>query len=71
MFTARHIVLEVYSRVMTDPLVFGLAQAMVLIEPAHEILVLIACVLSEGSAETAHLRSLGRAFAAHTQNVRA
>ena len=69
MFTARHIVLEVYSRVMTDPLVFGLAQAMVLIEPAHEILVLIACLNSDGSAETARLRSLCRAFTAHIHSL--
>ena len=66
MFTARHIVLEVYSRVMTDPLVFGLAQAMVLIEPAHEILVLIAYVNNDGSAETAHAQSRFSLRCSHT-----
>ena len=40
-----------------------------LIEPAHEIMVLITQATSEGSGEPAHLRSLSRAFAVRTHEV--
>ena len=40
-----------------------------LIEPAHEIIVLITQATSEGSGEPVHLRSLARAFAVHTHEV--
>ena len=39
------------------------------IEPAHEIMVLITKVTSEGSGEPTHLRSLARAFAIRTHEV--
>ena len=39
------------------------------IEPAHEIMVLIAQATSEGSGEPAHPRSLARAFAVRTNEV--
>ena len=38
-------------------------------EPAHEIMVLVAQANSEGSGETAHPRSLARAFAVCTHKV--
>ena len=38
-------------------------------EPAHEIMVLIAYLNSEGPGETAHPRSLARAFAVRTQSM--
>ena len=38
-------------------------------EPAHEIMVLITRVTSEGSGEPAHLRGLARAFAVRTHEV--
>ena len=38
-------------------------------EPAHAIMVLITQVTSEGSGESAHSRSLARAFAIRTHKV--
>ena len=40
-----------------------------LFEPAQEIMVLIAQANSEGSGESAHPRSLARAFAVRTQSM--
>ena len=41
----------------------------VLIEPTHEIMVLITQATSQGSGEPAHLRRLARAFAVRTREV--
>ena len=38
-------------------------------EPAHEIIVLISQAISEGSDESALVRSLARAFAVNTHKV--
>ena len=43
--------------------------AILVIEPAHKIMVLIIEATSEGSGEPAHPRSLPRAFAVRTHKV--
>ena len=47
----------------------GYLQCFFVIEPAHEIMVLITSATSEGSGESVHPRSLARAFAVRRHEV--
>ena len=48
---------------------FLTGRALKLIEPAHEIMVLITYATSDGSGKPAHPRSLARAFAVRTHEI--